>query len=81
MATTLGPQQVGTQQVAGAAARTRTGVAGRRGVNWTAYLFILPHFVFFAIFVLFPLVFGLYISLFDYNFLRPEANKFVGLGN
>jgi multiple sugar transport system permease protein len=49
--------------------------------NWVPYLFILPHLVFFAIFALYPFVSGIVISLFQYDFLRPEATKFIGLGN
>ena len=59
-------------------ASTRTQ---RRRFDWVPYLFILPHFVFFAIFAGFPLLLGLYISLHAYDFLRPEATKFIGLEN
>jgi multiple sugar transport system permease protein len=46
----------------------------------TPYLFILPHFVFFALFVGYPLFNGLYISLFQYDYLQPNS-PFVGLQN
>jgi len=63
----------------------REGVAagGRRGrrFNWTPYLFILPHLVLFLLFLAWPFVFGLYISLHNFDNLRPEATRFVGLGN
>lgn len=49
--------------------------------DWVPYLFILPHLIFFAIFAGFPLILGLVISLFEYDILRPEANRFVGLKN
>jgi multiple sugar transport system permease protein len=49
--------------------------------SWTPYLFILPHLIFFAVFVGYPFFNGLYISFFSYDFLRPEATRFVGLGN
>lgn len=45
------------------------------------YLFILPHLIFFTVFALFPFVSGLVISLFDYDYLRPEATRFLGLTN
>lgn len=45
------------------------------------YLFILPHLIFFAAFILYPLFNGLYISLHSYDYLRPEATQFVGLEN
>lgn len=57
------------------------GVAGRQRFNWTPYLFILPHLIFFAVFLGYPFFSGLAISLLDYSYLRPEATRFVGLQN
>lgn len=45
------------------------------------YLFILPQLIFFIIFAAYPFFFGIYVSLYQYDFLRPEAAQFVGLGN
>jgi multiple sugar transport system permease protein len=45
------------------------------------YLFILPHLIFFIAFLAYPFFYGLYISLFDFDFLRPEFRPFVGLRN
>jgi len=45
-----------------------------------SYLFILPHLVFFATFVLIPVVFGVYMSFHQWDILRPEK-PFVGLDN
>jgi multiple sugar transport system permease protein len=63
----------------------KEGPAGtvRRGrhVSLTPYLFLLPHFIFFVVFVGYPLFRGLYISFFEYDFLRPAATRFVGLRN
>lgn len=53
----------------------------RKRLDIVPYLFVLPHLVFFAVFVMWPFVYGLGISLFEYDILRPEATKFVGLGN
>jgi multiple sugar transport system permease protein len=53
----------------------------RRRVSLTPYLFILPHLIFFALFLAWPFFYGLYISLFEFDFLRPERRPFVGLGN
>jgi multiple sugar transport system permease protein len=52
-----------------------------RKISLTPYLFILPHLVFFAIFVGYPFFSGLYISFFQYDYLRPDATVFVGLQN
>jgi multiple sugar transport system permease protein len=57
-------------------------VAGqRRRFSLTPYLFILPHLIFFSVFLAWPFFYGLYISLFEFDFLRPEHRPFVGLEN
>jgi multiple sugar transport system permease protein len=53
----------------------------RRRFSWTPYLFILPQLIFFAIFLGYPFFRGLYLSVFAYDYLRPEASHFVGLSN
>lgn len=57
------------------------GVAKGRRFNLTPYLFILPHLVFFALFLAWPFFFGIFTSLFEFDFLRPERRPFVGLEN
>ena len=49
--------------------------------RWTPYLFILPHLIFFTVFVIYPLFYGLYISFFNFNYLRPDTSPFIGLQN
>lgn len=49
--------------------------------NLVPYLFIAPHLLFFLVFAAFPFVSGLVISLFQYDFTRPEAATFSGLDN
>jgi multiple sugar transport system permease protein len=41
----------------------------------------LPHLIFFLTFLAWPFFYGIYISLFDFDFLRPEHRPFVGLQN
>lgn len=57
----------------------------RIGESWyVPYLFILPHLAIFALFVGWPLVFGLYVSLLDFNLFadrRGVPSEFVGLEN
>jgi multiple sugar transport system permease protein len=60
-----------------AAAPRRTG----RRLKLTPYLFILPHLIFFTAFLAWPFFFGIYTSLFQFNFARPERNVFIGLQN
>jgi multiple sugar transport system permease protein len=66
----------------------RRPVAERRrrlGEAWyTPYLFILPHLAIFLVFIGWPLVFGLYISLLDFDLFgdrRGVPSPFVGLEN
>jgi multiple sugar transport system permease protein len=68
-------QQVGARGVASA----RSGA--RSGFNFVPYLFILPHLLFFAAFLGWPFFYGIYISLFDFDFLSPDYRPFVGLDN
>jgi len=60
--------------------RIRLGRGGR-GPGLAPYLFILPHTIFFAVFLAWPFFFGIYTSLFQFDFLRPERRPFVGLQN
>ena len=53
----------------------------RRKISLTPYLFILPHLIFFAIFIGYPFFNGIYLSFHSYDYLRPEATRFVGLQN
>ena len=60
---------------------TTSQVAAKRKFTWTPYLFVLPHLIFFAMLVGYPFFNGLWISLHQYDFARPEATRFVGLDN
>jgi len=44
------------------------------------YLFILPHFLFFTVFILFPIFRGIQISLYDWRIML-KVQKFIGLAN
>ena len=61
----------------------RTGLAAalRRGVRryWAPYVFISPFYLLFAIFGIFPPLYGLYISLHRWDGLTPPV--FVGVRN
>src|SRR3954467_1628831 len=51
-----------------------------RGETRDAYLFLLPYLVLFTVFVIVPFVFGLWISLHEYDYSLPDK-PFVGLDN
>jgi ABC-type sugar transport system permease subunit len=44
------------------------------------YLFILPHFLLFAVFILFPIFRSIHISMFDWKIMLKEQ-QFIGLAN
>lgn len=71
MATTVG------QQATAASQRSK----GRRRVSLIPYMFILPHLLFFLLFLGYPFFSGLYTSLFQYDYNRPERTTFVGIQN
>ncbi|HET6531197.1 MAG TPA: sugar ABC transporter permease [Actinoplanes sp.] len=52
----------------------------RRGAGLTPYLFLLPYVVLFLTFTLVPAVYGLWISLHDWDYLLP-GKPFVGFDN
>lgn len=51
-----------------------------RASAFTPYLFLAPYLILFGVFVLAPAVFGLWISLHNWNYLLPNK-PWVGLGN
>lgn len=54
--------------------RSRAG----RGPLWVPYVYLLPHAVLFAIFIVYPVAFGVYVSLHRWNILS-DTQRFVGL--
>lgn len=68
-----------TVQPAGSGLTSQSAV--KRKFSWTPYLFILPHLILFGTFIGWPFINGLLISFQQYDILRPEANKFIGLNN
>ncbi len=45
------------------------------------YIFISPWILLFAAFGLYPLLLSFYLTFFTYNFIKPQDQRFVGLGN
>ncbi|MET0419719.1 MAG: sugar ABC transporter permease [Actinoplanes sp.] len=74
-------QSVDAPPAAVTAAGRRGGNPGvRRRAPATPYLFLAPYVALFATFVLAPAVYGLWISLHDWDYLLP-GKPFVGLDN
>jgi len=65
---------------AAAAADGRRGRRGRSGGGLVAYLFLAPYLILFVGFILLPAVYGIWISLHNYDFALPEK-PWVGLAN
>jgi multiple sugar transport system permease protein len=58
--------------------RTRFRLGANREWPW-ALFFLAPNLILFLVFFAYPIVYGLYISLFDWKIIGPK--KWVGLGN
>lgn len=52
---------------------------GKKGINFKQWIFIGPHFLFFVVFILFPMFYGLYASFTRWNLIG--APRWVGLEN
>lgn len=46
-----------------------------------ALVFIAPHLIFFLVFCIYPLFYGIYMSLFKYSIADPSKNEWRGLQN
>jgi len=47
----------------------------------TAYLFLLPGLLLFALFIVYPMLYSLRISFYDWNVIKPVKSVFIGLDN
>jgi multiple sugar transport system permease protein len=63
------------------ALRVPTARKARKKVSIVPYLFIAPHLLFFIAFLAWPFFYGIYISLFRFDFLQPNNRPFIGLKN
>lgn len=65
---------------AGSSARSRRATHGRRELR-VALPFMLPGIVLVIFFVIYPIVRGVQMSLFDWNLMAPSQSTFVGARN
>lgn len=47
----------------------------------TPYLFLLPGFALFTLFILYPMAYSLRVSFYDWNVINPTRSEFLGLQN
>ncbi len=73
-------QTVRSAPAAASNATASAPASKRRGAGLTPYLFLLPYLVLFVTFVLAPAVYGLWISLHEWDYLLP-GKPFVGFDN
>jgi multiple sugar transport system permease protein len=46
-----------------------------------AYLFLIPGLILFVVFIIYPMLYSLRISFYDWKIINPEASSWVGLDN
>lgn len=54
---------------------------GRKGNWYVPYLFLLPGVALYLLWTVYPLVYQLYISFFDWKIMPGQVSEFVGLAN
>jgi multiple sugar transport system permease protein len=76
-----GIEQTGAQPTPPGAGYPTGGTAESTSTfSWTPYVFLAPYLVLFTIFVLVPAIFGLWMSLHNWDYLMPKQ-PWVGLQN
>lgn len=79
-ALTVSADPVGATPTGRDTARAARRGGGIRGSRFTGWLFLAPFLLLFAVFVAYPAIYGIWISLHDWDFLLP-GKPFVGLDN
>ncbi len=59
--------------------RPRSWERARR--HWWGYLFVSPWVILYLIFGVYPLILSFFLTFFNYSFVNPENQTFVGIGN
>ena len=58
--------------------RLRTRISGQK---LSPYLFLLPGLILFGMFILWPMLYSLRVSFYNWNVVRTDLSAFVGLEN
>ncbi|MEQ4305720.1 sugar ABC transporter permease [Plantactinospora sp. B6F1] len=74
------PRHAATPPTPEPAHRQRSYRLGRWDIKYSPYLYIAPFFILFGIFGLFPVLYTVYVSLFEYDLLS-DTKEFIGLEN
>jgi len=79
---TTAAAEAGSTTGAGGRPRVRpaAGDAARRTDTRDAYLFLAPYLALFVVFVVMPIIYGIWISLHEYDYSLPDK-PFIGLDN
>lgn len=83
MATATVPTQAaggGLGKASGGKAAKDSTSGGVHGSRFTPYLFLLPYLTLFLVFVIIPAIYGIWMSLHNWDFLLP-GKPFVGVDN
>ena len=62
-------------------AKHSTKPAAQRRIDLIGYLFVLPFLVFYALFLIWPVILGLRMSFFNWSLVGTGARQFLGLAN
>jgi len=76
----MSTRQVDVATAPASALATRAPGRVGQGSKWTPYLFLAPYLLLFVTFILVPAIYGIWISLHNYDYLLPEK-PWVGLQN
>lgn len=61
--------------------RSRSRLWQQMRRHWWGYLFVSPWVILYLIFGVYPLVLSFFLTFFNYSFVNPENQTFVGVGN
>jgi multiple sugar transport system permease protein len=56
-------------------------VANRSVRRFAPYILISPALIILAVILLYPILYNIYLSLFDWRYINPDVKKLIGLGN
>ena len=61
--------------------RTMSGIVKFLKRNAAGYMFLIPWLLGFLVLTLYPMAYSLWLGFTDYDFTKPDATQWIGLGN